>query len=49
MHWESWDSFFKMGGYGFYVWLSFGLTLLCLLIEWYGLRQRSKDLQEHLE
>lgn len=31
--------FFAMGGYGFYVWLSFGLSLLALLLLWWTGRQ----------
>lgn len=32
MQFESWSEFWAMGGYGFYVWLSFGVTFLALLI-----------------
>ncbi len=28
---ESWQAFWDMGGYGFFVWLSFGVTLLAVL------------------
>lgn len=31
MQFDSVESFFAMGGYGFYVWLSFGLCFLSLL------------------
>ena len=31
MHFASFTDFMAMGGYAFYVWLSFGLTLLCLV------------------
>ncbi|WP_421195009.1 heme exporter protein CcmD [Aeromonas enteropelogenes] len=31
MHFASFSDFLAMGGYAFYVWLSFGLTLLCLI------------------
>ncbi|MFC5707552.1 heme exporter protein CcmD [Aeromonas eucrenophila] len=31
MHFASFSDFMAMGGYAFYVWLSFGLTLLCLV------------------
>lgn len=31
MKFESWSAFWAMGGYGFYVWLSFAVTLLVLL------------------
>lgn len=33
MTWGSWSEFFSMGGYGFYVWTSFGATALCLAWE----------------
>ncbi|MCW8106959.1 heme exporter protein CcmD [Alteromonas ponticola] len=32
MQFESLQTFFSMGGYGFYVWLSFGVTLLSMAI-----------------
>lgn len=32
MAFDSLAEFFAMGGYGFYVWLSYGLTFLALLI-----------------
>lgn len=41
MQWTSWSSFFNMGGYAFYVWFSFGLTVLCLVWEVLALRDRS--------
>lgn len=31
MKFDSWSAFWAMGGYGFYVWLSFAVTLLALL------------------
>ncbi|AJQ53912.1 TPA: heme exporter protein CcmD [Aeromonas hydrophila] len=31
MHFASFSDFLAMGGYAFYIWLSFGLTLLCLV------------------
>ncbi|WP_429058115.1 heme exporter protein CcmD [Aeromonas jandaei] len=31
MHFASFNDFLAMGGYAFYVWLSFGLTLICLI------------------
>ena len=30
MHFDSWSAFWNMGGYGLYVWLSFGGTFLTL-------------------
>ncbi|MDX3773778.1 heme exporter protein CcmD [Chromatiaceae bacterium AAb-1] len=32
MYFESWTAFWDMGGYGLFVWLSFGLTYLLLAI-----------------
>ena len=33
MIWNSWNEFWAMGGYGFYVWGSFGVTALCVALE----------------
>ena len=33
MNWGSLDAFLAMGGYGFYVWGSFGVTVLIMTIE----------------
>jgi heme exporter protein D len=33
MQWGSVSEFFAMGGYGLYVWVSFGVTALCMLGE----------------
>lgn len=33
MNWNSPAEFFAMGGYALYVWGSFGLTAVCLVIE----------------
>ena len=33
IHWNSFADFIAMGGYGFYVWGSFGVTLLIMAIE----------------
>jgi heme exporter protein D len=42
MHWNSFSDFIHMGGYGLYVWGSFGLTLACMLIEPYLVAQRRR-------
>ncbi|ATL91778.1 heme exporter protein CcmD [Aeromonas sobria] len=31
MHFASFSDFMAMGGYAFYVWLSFGITFACLI------------------
>ena len=33
MNWASWSDFFAMGGYGFYVWGSYLVFLLCIIGE----------------
>jgi len=33
MQWESFDQFIHMGGYGLYVWGSYGVTLAVMLAE----------------
>ena len=33
MIWNSWSGFWAMGGYGLYVWGSFGVTALCVALE----------------
>ena len=33
MNWGSWSNFIDMGGRGFYVWGSYLITLLCIVLE----------------
>ncbi|MDA0226173.1 MAG: heme exporter protein CcmD [Proteobacteria bacterium] len=33
MKWESLAAFIDMGGYGLYVWGSYGVALVCILVE----------------
>ena len=40
--------FFAMGGYAFYVWGSFGVTLVCLAGEVWLLQQRRRGLLKRL-
>ncbi|GAB3027968.1 heme exporter protein CcmD [Bowmanella dokdonensis] len=32
MQFDSWQAFWAMGGYGFYVWLAFAVSLLALIV-----------------
>ncbi|QLB12516.1 heme exporter protein D [Bisgaardia hudsonensis] len=32
MFFETWSDFFNMGGYGFYVWLSYGISFIAIVI-----------------
>ena len=46
MIWESWSAFWQMGGYGLYVWGSFGMTVICIAGEtWLLRRHRLQTLQ----
>ena len=31
MFFQTWNDFFNMGGYGFYVWLSYGISLVVIV------------------
>jgi heme exporter protein D len=43
-YWKSLEDFLAMGGYGLYVWGSFGVTALAMAVELYALRRRRKAL-----
>jgi heme exporter protein D len=53
MIWASWSDFWAMGGYGLYVWGSYAMTALVLLLEMRSavLRQRQAiaDINEQQE
>ena len=40
MNWESFGDFVAMGGYGLYVWGSYGVTLAAMIIEPWSTRRR---------
>lgn len=44
MNWGSLDNFLAMGGYAFYVWGSYGVTLLLLVAEMVAIAQRRRRL-----
>jgi len=47
MNWESPAAFFAMGGDGFFVWGSYAVCLLCMLVEpWLAARRRRRALTE---
>ena len=46
MQWSSWSEFFSMGGYGFYVWGSYGVTFVLLIAEVLMLRARRRRLSQ---
>lgn len=43
MQWNSAAEFFSMGGYAFYVWGSFGVTALVMLMEPLIVKQRQSQ------
>jgi heme exporter protein D len=47
--WNSPAEFFEMGGYALYVWCSFGMTALVLLIEPLAVRARHKAIVRRLQ
>ncbi|HEV8590293.1 MAG TPA: heme exporter protein CcmD [Pyrinomonadaceae bacterium] len=46
MHWNSLSEFISMGGYGVYVWGSFGVTSVLLTAEIIMLRARKRKLEQ---
>jgi heme exporter protein D len=46
MQWHSMRGFLAMGGYGFYVWGSFGITFLCMAIELWLLNKRRQSVSQ---
>ena len=44
LNWSSASDFLSMGGYGLYVWGSFGVTALVMLLELWSLSMRRKSL-----
>jgi heme exporter protein D len=43
MHWNSLDHFLDMGGYGLYVWGSYGVTAALLIVEGVLLVRRHRE------
>lgn len=48
MQWHSWAEFWEMGGYAFYVWGSFGVTALVVIVEIWQLRAQRRALLRNL-
>ena len=45
MNWGSWQEFFAMGGYGFYVWGSYLVTAVLIAIEIAALASRRRAVE----
>jgi heme exporter protein D len=48
MQWNSFQDFWHMGGYGFYVWTSYGLTAVVVAVEIVQTRMRRKRVLQQL-
>ena len=48
MNWESFGDFLAMGGYGGYVWGSFGVTALIVVVELLLVAKRGRDARAQL-
>lgn len=48
MIWQSWNDFFAMGGYAFYVWGSVVVVFVCMAGEILSLKYRSKSIRAQL-
>jgi heme exporter protein D len=47
MIWNSWTEFVAMGGYGLYVWGSFGVTAAVIAAEIWAVAARRRTLARH--
>lgn len=48
MEWASWSDFWAMGGYGMYVWGSYAVTVLAIVVEIILLRHGRKETLKRL-
>ena len=48
MNWGSWQEFAHMGGYGLYVWGSYAVTLVVLVVELVSLASRKKAIKQRM-
>ena len=42
------SEFFAMGGHGFYIWVSFGVTALCMIVEVFAVKRSRKTVFKQL-
>jgi heme exporter protein D len=42
VNWGSWDNFLRMGGYGFFVWGSYGMAAAVIAVELWQLKVRRR-------
>ena len=49
MNWGSWSNFWNMGGRGFYVWGSYLITLVCIVLELWLLSSQKRTVWQRLK
>lgn len=49
MEWASWYEFWRMGGYGLYVWGAYSVTAICILVEVVLLKRSAGDTRRRLK
>jgi len=49
MQFESFSAFLAMGGYGFYVWLSYGVSALLLAILYFSSKANNKAIKQQIK
>ncbi len=49
MNWENPSQFFAMGGHGLYIWASYGVLLLFILVEIFAVKKHRKDITRRLK
>ena len=49
MNWQSASDFWAMGGYGLYVWGSYGVTLVLIVVEVLLVRARKRTAFENVQ
>ena len=49
LYWPSLEAFLDMGGYGLYVWGSYAVTVLAVVLELWSIRARRKALASEIE
>ncbi|MDH5208034.1 MAG: heme exporter protein CcmD [Burkholderiaceae bacterium] len=49
MNWGSWDNFWAMGGYAFFVWGSYGMAAAIIAIELWQLKVRRRHAVTELQ
>jgi heme exporter protein D len=49
VNWGSWDNFWAMGGYGFFVWGAYAMALAVVAVECWQLKTRRRRAVDELQ